>query len=353
MTDREWLRAAGTSPAAIAHHYDLSDEFFALWLGPDLVYSCALWAPGRPLDALRRAQRRKLDCLRRAPRRAGAAPCSTSAAAGARCSTVRAPRTARRARRRAHAEPRAGALARAAGVPGRRFRLRELGRTTARTRRTTRSPASRRPSISHRTRSTRTRRSRSTARSSTAAPRGSARRPAGAAADLPRQRRPRGEPCRAGRRVGADPRRHLSRVDAGVALRAGAWLGDAFRARAVPRSPRALRPHVPGLGAWRTATPTRGPALLVGDAKRRAPSPATSRPARGLFRLREHALYRVVLKKRPQPKVWAGASCRPRDLGATTISRASAPRRGRLAGRGAVPLRRLERLLRGCGSGRR
>ena len=60
MIGAEWLRSAGTSPAAIAHHYDLPDEFFALWLGPDLVYSCALWDPTDPADTLQRAQRRKL-----------------------------------------------------------------------------------------------------------------------------------------------------------------------------------------------------------------------------------------------------------------------------------------------------
>jgi cyclopropane-fatty-acyl-phospholipid synthase len=60
MLDAAALRSAGTSPAAIAHHYDLSDEFFALWLGESLVYSCALWSPD-PQDTLASAQRRKLD----------------------------------------------------------------------------------------------------------------------------------------------------------------------------------------------------------------------------------------------------------------------------------------------------
>jgi cyclopropane-fatty-acyl-phospholipid synthase len=36
------LKARGTSRHAISHHYDLSDDFFELWLGQDLVYSCAL-----------------------------------------------------------------------------------------------------------------------------------------------------------------------------------------------------------------------------------------------------------------------------------------------------------------------
>src|SRR5690242_15957983 len=52
------LTAAGASAAAIAQHYDLSDDFFRLLLGDDLVYSCALWHDG---DDLADAQRRKID----------------------------------------------------------------------------------------------------------------------------------------------------------------------------------------------------------------------------------------------------------------------------------------------------
>ncbi len=55
------LDAAGTSPAALALHYDLPAEFFRLWLGPGLVYSCGLWDEGDPTDTLERAQHRKLD----------------------------------------------------------------------------------------------------------------------------------------------------------------------------------------------------------------------------------------------------------------------------------------------------
>ena len=61
MIGTEWLRGAGTSAEAIAHHYELSPQFFALWLGPDLVYSCALWDEADGADTLGRAQRRKLD----------------------------------------------------------------------------------------------------------------------------------------------------------------------------------------------------------------------------------------------------------------------------------------------------
>ena len=48
----------GASPAAISAHYDLSNEFFELVLGPGLVYSCALFEDG---DDLAAAQLRKLD----------------------------------------------------------------------------------------------------------------------------------------------------------------------------------------------------------------------------------------------------------------------------------------------------
>jgi cyclopropane-fatty-acyl-phospholipid synthase len=55
------LKAAGTSQAGIEAHYDLSDDFFRIWLGDDLVYSCALWDMADPDDTLQQAQRRKLD----------------------------------------------------------------------------------------------------------------------------------------------------------------------------------------------------------------------------------------------------------------------------------------------------
>jgi cyclopropane-fatty-acyl-phospholipid synthase len=60
--DAARLRAAGTSPAAIAHHYVLGDDFFALWLGRERVYSCGLWKDDEsPREHLATAQERKLD----------------------------------------------------------------------------------------------------------------------------------------------------------------------------------------------------------------------------------------------------------------------------------------------------
>jgi cyclopropane-fatty-acyl-phospholipid synthase len=51
-------RRAGASPGAIIAHYDVGNEFFRLWIGPDLIYSCALFEGD---DDLERAQLRKLD----------------------------------------------------------------------------------------------------------------------------------------------------------------------------------------------------------------------------------------------------------------------------------------------------
>jgi cyclopropane-fatty-acyl-phospholipid synthase len=61
MTISGRLAALGTSPRAIMHHYDVSDDFFRLWLGPDMVYSCGWWEAGDSHDSLAQAQDRKVD----------------------------------------------------------------------------------------------------------------------------------------------------------------------------------------------------------------------------------------------------------------------------------------------------
>jgi cyclopropane-fatty-acyl-phospholipid synthase len=61
----------GASAAAIQHHYDLGNDFYALWLDPELVYSCALYAG--PDDTLAAAQRRKHDYLATGAKATGAA----------------------------------------------------------------------------------------------------------------------------------------------------------------------------------------------------------------------------------------------------------------------------------------
>jgi cyclopropane-fatty-acyl-phospholipid synthase len=47
--------------AAIRSHYDLGNEFYALWLGPTMAYSCAYFATGQ--EDLEQAQTAKFDYL--------------------------------------------------------------------------------------------------------------------------------------------------------------------------------------------------------------------------------------------------------------------------------------------------
>jgi cyclopropane-fatty-acyl-phospholipid synthase len=73
---QDWIRTIRSrqrhTPEAdarqVQHHYDVSDEFYALWLDPSRVYSCAVFRradPTRPADAaeLAQAQRDKLDLV--------------------------------------------------------------------------------------------------------------------------------------------------------------------------------------------------------------------------------------------------------------------------------------------------
>ena len=48
----------GASATAIQHHYDLSNDFYKLWLDPTCTYSCAMW---QEEDDLTSAQLRKID----------------------------------------------------------------------------------------------------------------------------------------------------------------------------------------------------------------------------------------------------------------------------------------------------
>ncbi len=48
---------------AVTHHYDVSNRFYEMVLGPSMTYSCALWrSPG---DSLEQAQTRKVDLVAR------------------------------------------------------------------------------------------------------------------------------------------------------------------------------------------------------------------------------------------------------------------------------------------------
>jgi cyclopropane-fatty-acyl-phospholipid synthase len=49
--------------AAISHHYDLSNDFYALVLDPQMAYSCAYWTSDDPGYTLQDAQRDKLDLV--------------------------------------------------------------------------------------------------------------------------------------------------------------------------------------------------------------------------------------------------------------------------------------------------
>jgi len=52
--------------ASIGHHYDVSNEFYRLWLGPEMVYSCAYFHDSS--QSLEQAQRDKLDYICRKSR---------------------------------------------------------------------------------------------------------------------------------------------------------------------------------------------------------------------------------------------------------------------------------------------
>ncbi len=55
------LHSADRDRAAVSYHYDASNEFYALFLDPRLVYSCAYFQS--PDDSLEKAQERKLDYI--------------------------------------------------------------------------------------------------------------------------------------------------------------------------------------------------------------------------------------------------------------------------------------------------
>jgi len=60
-TTTERRHSLDSDRSAISHHYDLSNDFYRLVLGPSLVYSCAYFSEED--DSLEEAQERKLDVL--------------------------------------------------------------------------------------------------------------------------------------------------------------------------------------------------------------------------------------------------------------------------------------------------
>ncbi|MER7674018.1 cyclopropane-fatty-acyl-phospholipid synthase family protein [Kitasatospora sp. NPDC096128] len=55
------LHSRARDRAVISHHYDLSNGFYALLLGPAMAYSCAYWTPED--DSLQSAQEAKFDLI--------------------------------------------------------------------------------------------------------------------------------------------------------------------------------------------------------------------------------------------------------------------------------------------------
>jgi cyclopropane-fatty-acyl-phospholipid synthase len=58
MTTSVEISSYGASAEAIQHHYDVSNDFYRLWLDPTDTYSSALWKEN---DSLESAQLRKID----------------------------------------------------------------------------------------------------------------------------------------------------------------------------------------------------------------------------------------------------------------------------------------------------
>ncbi|MFG2307788.1 class I SAM-dependent methyltransferase [Streptomyces sp. NPDC048566] len=59
---RRHLHTRRSDRRAISHHYDVGNDFYAIVLGPSMVYSCAYWEDGGTLET---AQRDKLELVSR------------------------------------------------------------------------------------------------------------------------------------------------------------------------------------------------------------------------------------------------------------------------------------------------
>lgn len=57
-----WRHRKSADARQVQHHYDVSDEFYALWLDPRRVYSCAYWADPAAMT-IAQAQEAKLDLV--------------------------------------------------------------------------------------------------------------------------------------------------------------------------------------------------------------------------------------------------------------------------------------------------
>jgi len=55
------VQELGASPEAIQHHYNTGNEFYRLWLGKTMAYTCANWDETDENDSLDVAQKRNID----------------------------------------------------------------------------------------------------------------------------------------------------------------------------------------------------------------------------------------------------------------------------------------------------
>jgi cyclopropane-fatty-acyl-phospholipid synthase len=74
------LNNLAASRSNVAHHYDLSNDFYRLWLDEDMQYSCAYWSEAD--DTLERAQLAKRRILRPSLRCSLGKGCLISAVVG-------------------------------------------------------------------------------------------------------------------------------------------------------------------------------------------------------------------------------------------------------------------------------
>jgi cyclopropane-fatty-acyl-phospholipid synthase len=59
MADEKQIEYLGASQEAVSYHYDLSNDFYSLWLDPTMTYTSALFRSGD--ESLRQAQEQKID----------------------------------------------------------------------------------------------------------------------------------------------------------------------------------------------------------------------------------------------------------------------------------------------------
>src|SRR5207344_3106076 len=62
------LHSKARDAAAISHHYDVSNDFYRLVLGPSMTYSCAVWEDDTPSVDVAQTNKYELICRKLALR---------------------------------------------------------------------------------------------------------------------------------------------------------------------------------------------------------------------------------------------------------------------------------------------